>query len=34
MLNEPTIEKLRALKMAAMAAAWTSQQADPSTTGV
>lgn len=32
MLNEPTIEKLRALKMAAMATAWTSQQADPSMT--
>jgi DNA replication protein DnaC len=30
MLFEPTMEKLRALKLAAMAAAWAAQQEDPS----
>lgn len=29
MLNEPTIERLRALKLEALAAAWLKQQADP-----
>jgi DNA replication protein DnaC len=29
MLTEPTMDKLRALKLTAMAAAWASQQADP-----
>jgi len=29
MLTEPTIEKLRALKLPAFAAAWTAQQGDP-----
>lgn len=28
MLNPPTMEKLQALKLAAMAAAWTAQQQD------
>jgi DNA replication protein DnaC len=30
MLNEPTMEKLRALRLRAMAEAWTQQQKDPS----
>lgn len=29
MLNEPTMDKLRALKLGAMAAAWASQRSDP-----
>jgi DNA replication protein DnaC len=32
MLNEPTIEKLRGLKLPAMATAWLTQQGDPSVT--
>jgi DNA replication protein DnaC len=31
MLNEPTMEKLKALKLAAMAAAWEEQQKNPET---
>ena len=29
MLNEPTVEKLKALRLNAMAEAWTAQQAQP-----
>lgn len=29
MLNEPTVEKLRGLKLGGMLAAWQAQQADP-----
>ena len=29
MMNEPTIEKLRALRLGAMADAWIAQQSDP-----
>ncbi len=31
MLNPPTLEKLQALKLGAMAAAWTAQQQDAPT---
>jgi DNA replication protein DnaC len=34
MLVEPTIEKLRKLKLGAMAAAWMAQQGDPSAVGL
>jgi DNA replication protein DnaC len=34
MLNEPTMEKLQALKLAAMASAWAQQQKDPSLGGL
>ena len=30
MLNEPTVEKLKALRLHAMAEAWAQQQAQPS----
>jgi hypothetical protein len=29
MLNEPTMDKLRALHLGAMASAWTAQREDP-----
>jgi DNA replication protein DnaC len=34
MLTEPTLEKLRALRLDAMAAAWTTQQKDPEVQGL
>lgn len=34
MLNEPTIEKLKAMRLDAMAAAWTEQQAQPDLNGL
>lgn len=34
MLNEPTTEKLRGLKLTAMAAAWEAQREDPSVAGL
>jgi len=34
MLNEPTLEKLKALKLGAMASAWLDQQRDPAAMGL
>lgn len=34
MLNEPTMDRLRTLKLTAMATAWASQQSDPSATAL
>lgn len=34
MLTEPTLHKLKALRLDALAAAWSAQQADPSVTGL
>ncbi len=34
MLNEPTLDKLKSMRLHAMAAAWLEQQGDPKTNGL